>query len=107
MKKQQLLAVVDCRAASTDHFLNFFAATDLTNLLVALGTVLTLAMPVGAELDSIEQFQRVVRELGNHCGHVIVPNPVQGHALSMFDVSKVRQQLRNDLGAKVISLTRM
>jgi len=46
--------VVDCRAASTDFFLNFCAATDLTNLLAALGTVLALAMPVGVELNSIE-----------------------------------------------------
>ena len=70
------LVVVDCRATSTDLFLNFFAATYLTSLLAELDTVLTLAMPVGAELDSIEQFRRVVRELGNHCRYVIVRNPI-------------------------------
>ena len=53
------LVAVDCRAASTDVFLNFFSATDLTTLLVGMDAVLTLAMPVGAELDSIEQVQRV------------------------------------------------
>jgi hypothetical protein len=101
------LVVVDCRAASTDLFLNFIAATDLTNLLAALETVLTLAMPVGAELDSIEQFQRIVRELGNHCRYVIVRNPIQGDALPLFDASKVRKQLTSEFGAKEISLTRM
>ncbi len=101
------LVVVDCRAASTDLFLNFFAATNLTSLLAELDTVLTLAMPVGAELDSIEQFQRVVRALGSHCRYVIVRNPIQGDALPLFDASKVRQQLRNEFGAREISLTRM
>jgi len=101
------LVVVDCRAASTDLFLNFFASTDLTNLLAGLDTVLTLAMPVGSELDSIEQFQRVARELGNRCRYVIIRNPIQGDALPLFDASKVRQQLRNEFGAREISLTRM
>ena len=36
------LVVVDCRVASTDFFLNSCAATDLTTLLAALGTALTL-----------------------------------------------------------------
>ncbi len=101
------LVVVDCRAASTDLFLNFFASTDLTNLLAGLDTALTLAMPVGSELDSIEQFQRVARELGNRCRYVIIRNPIQGDALPLFDASKVRQQLRNEFGAREISLTRM
>ena len=98
--------VVDCRAASTDFFLNFCAAADLTNLLAAVGTVPTLAMPVGAEIDSIDQFRRVVRELGNHSGYVMLCYHVQGEYLPLFDASNVRQQLRNDLGAREISLTR-
>jgi len=101
------LVVVDCRAASTDLFLNFFVSTDLTNLLAGLDTALILAMPVGSELDSIEQFQRVVREIGNRCRYVIVRNPIQGDALPLFDASKVRQQLTNEFGAREISLTRM
>jgi len=105
--EENRLVVVDCRAASTDLFLNFFSSTDLIDLLTTLEAVLTLAMPVGAEIDSIEQLQRITRELGNRCRYVIVRNPVHGDALPLFDASKIRQQLKNELGAKEISLTRM
>ena len=101
------LVVVDCRAASTDLFLNFFSSTDLFGLLTALEATLTLAMPVGAEADSIEQLQRITRELGNRCRYLIVRNPVHGDGLSLFDASRIRQQLKNELGAKEISLTRL
>ena len=101
------LVVVDCRAASTDLFLNFFSSTDLIGLLTSLEAVLTLVMPVGAEIDSIEQLQRITRELGNRCRYVIVRNPVHEDALPLFDASRIRQQLKDELGAKEISLTRM
>ena len=48
-----------------------------------------------------------MRELGNHCCYVIVRNPIQGDALPLFDASKVRQLLKNELGAREISLTSM
>ena len=42
------LVVVDCRAASTDLFLRYFAAIDLPEVLRVLDTRLTLLMPVNA-----------------------------------------------------------
>ena len=40
------LVVVDCRAASTDLFLDYFAEVDLTAVLKAFCAALTLVMPV-------------------------------------------------------------
>ena len=46
------LVVMDCRAASTDLFIEFFAEIDLFAVLSALGAKLTLIMPVNHESDS-------------------------------------------------------
>jgi len=40
---------MDCRAASTDLFIEFFAEIDLFAVLSALGAKLTLVMPVNHE----------------------------------------------------------
>jgi cellulose biosynthesis protein BcsQ len=40
------LVVMDCRAASTDLFIDYFAEIDLPAVLSAMGAVLTLVMPV-------------------------------------------------------------
>src|SRR5882724_895440 len=48
------LVVMDCRAASTDLFIEFFAEIDLFAVLSALGAKLTLVMPVNHESDSVE-----------------------------------------------------
>ena len=53
------LVVVDCRAASTDLFIDYFAEIDLPAVLSALGAKLTLVMPVNHESDSVDQIQRL------------------------------------------------
>ena len=44
------LVVVDCRAASTDLFLNFFASTDLTNLLAAVNIPVVFPDPATRQM---------------------------------------------------------
>ena len=44
--------VVDCRAASTDLFIDFFNEIDLPAMLSAFDAKLTLVMPVNHESDS-------------------------------------------------------
>ena len=70
------LVVVDCRAASTDLFLDYFAEVDLTAVLKAFGAALTLVMPVNHELDSVDQVQRLAEQLGKTAGYVVVRNEV-------------------------------
>src|SRR5437667_928058 len=101
------LVVADCRAASTDLFLDFFTSTDLPKLLAGLDAAFTLAMPVGAELDSIEQIQRLIRELADRCQYLVIRNKVHNDTLALFEASKVRHRLKTELGAKEISMSRM
>jgi CobQ/CobB/MinD/ParA nucleotide binding domain len=68
------LVVMDCRAASTDLFIDFFAQINLPSVLSALGASLTLVMPVNHESDSVDQVQRLTDEFGKKCGYVVVRN---------------------------------
>src|SRR5215471_4929422 len=56
------LVVMDCRAASTDLFSDYFVEIDLAAVLTALGATLTLVMPVNHEADSVDQIQRLADE---------------------------------------------
>src|SRR5690349_3608004 len=58
------LVVADCRATSTDLFLDYFAEIDLAGVLAAIGASLTLVMPVNHEMDSVDQVQRLTDHLG-------------------------------------------
>ena len=71
------LVVADCRAASTDLFLDYFAEIDLVGVLSSLGASLTLVMPVNHEMDSVDQLQRISDHLGKSCQYVIVRNAAQ------------------------------
>ena len=101
------LAVVDCRAASTDVFLQYFTAIDIPSVLRTLDARLTLLMPVNHEADSLDQVQRVVEAMANQARFVIIRNQVHGEAFTLYDQSSVRVRLLKKLGAKEITMARM
>ena len=101
------LVVVDCRAASTDLFLDYFSEVDLPAVLKALGAALTLVMPVNHELDSVDQVQRLAEQLGNTAGYVVVRNAAHSDSFALFDSAEVRLRLKNDLGGREITMTRL
>lgn len=101
------LVVVDCRAASTDLFLDYFTEVDLPGVLKALGAALTLVMPVNHELDSVDQVQRLTEQLGKSVGYVVVRNASHSDSFALFDSAQVRVQLESDLGGKEITMTRL
>lgn len=101
------LVVVDCRAASTDVFLNYFSAIDLPSVLRLLDARLTLVMPVNHEADSLDQVQRLVEALGDKARYVVVRNQVHGDSFTLFDASAVRVKLLKKLGAKEITMSRL
>jgi len=105
--KDKDVVVVDCRAASTRIFLKYFADTDLATILESLGAGLTIASPVNHELDSIHQIQRLVSGIPGKVNFVIIRNEVHGEGFDLFDKSKIRQKLLNELGAKEILVTQM
>ena len=51
------LVVMDCRAASTDLFIDFFTQINLPSVLTALGASLTLVMPV-SQVDAAATKER-------------------------------------------------
>jgi hypothetical protein len=101
------LVVVDCRAASTDLFLDYFAEVELPGVLKALGAALTLVMPVNHELDSVDQVQRLAEQLGKSAGYVVVRNAAHSESFALFDSAEVRVRLKSQLGGKEIAMTRL
>ncbi len=101
------LVVVDCRAASTDLFIDYFAEIDLPAVLAALGTALTLVMPVNHESDSVDQIQRLADQFGKQCSYVVVRNAAHSDSFALFESSEVRTQLKDKLGGREIAMTRL
>jgi len=101
------LVVMDCRAASTDLFIDYFAEIDLPAVLSALSTALTLVMPVNHESDSVDQVQRLADQFGKQCSYVVVRNAAHSDSFALFESSEVRAQLKDTLGGREITMTRL
>jgi len=101
------VVVVDCRAASTRIFFKYFEETGLPSLLESMDSGLTIVTPVNHELDSIHQIQRLVSGIAGKPDFVIVRNEVHGDGFELFDKSKIRQKLLNELGAREITVQQM
>jgi hypothetical protein len=101
------LLVIDCRAASTDLFLDYFAEVVLSEVLSLYDAKLTLICPVNHEADSVEQARLLSDALGNQCRYVIVKNQAHSDAFELYEGSKMRSQLVNTLGAREITMPRL
>jgi cellulose biosynthesis protein BcsQ len=101
------LVVMDCRAASTDLFIDYFAEIDLSVVLSAMGAALTLVMPVNHESDSVDQIQRLADQFGMKCNYVVVRNASHSESFALFESSEVRVQLKDRLAGREISMTRL
>ena len=101
------LVVVDCRAASTEVFFNYFDEIDLQPTLQSLSAALTLVMPVNQEADSIDQLQRIVNKLKNTCTYLVLRNKVHNDNFALYDQSVIQKKLQKELGAKEISMTKL
>ena len=100
------LVVVDCRAASTEMFFNYFDEIGLPPMLKGLSAALTLVMPVNQESDSIDQLQRATDKLKNICSYVVLRNAVHSNDFPIFDRSVIRKRLK-ELGAKEITMSKL
>ena len=101
------LVVMDCRAASTDLFIDYFSEIDLPAVLSAMGATLTLVMPVNHESDSVDQIQRLADQFGKKCSYVVVRNAAHSESFALFESSEVRAQLKDKFGGHEIAMTRM
>ena len=98
------LVVVDCRAASTDLFVDFFEVIDLSTVLSAMGSALTFIMPVNHEADSVDQVQRLADQFGTKCNYVVVRNAAHSDNFSLFEASEVRTQLKDKFCGREIAM---
>src|ERR1041385_9224990 len=101
------LVVTDCRAASTDLFIDYFTEIDLPAVLTAMGAALTLVMPVNHESDSVDQIQRLTDQFGKQCSYVVVRNAAHSDSFALFESSEVHVQLKEKLGGREISMSRL
>ncbi|HLX68416.1 MAG TPA: hypothetical protein VKV04_02205 [Verrucomicrobiae bacterium] len=101
------LVVVDCRAASTEVFFNYFDEIDLSQTLKELSAGLTLVMPINQEVDSIDQLQRITDKLRNVCSYVVLRNTVHNDNFPLYDNTVIRKRLLKELGAEEITMTKL
>ena len=101
------LVVMDCRAASTDLFIDFFNVIDVSTVLSAMGAALTFIMPVNHESDSVDQVQRLADQFGKKCSYVVVRNAAHSESFELFETSEVRAQLKDKLGGREIAMTQL
>jgi hypothetical protein len=103
----QSLVIVDCRAASTDIFLDYFSELNVFDVLRDLGASLTLISPVNHELDSVKQIQILTDRLGESADYVVVKNHSLSEQFTIYEKSKTRDRLLNELGGKEIAMPKL
>jgi cellulose biosynthesis protein BcsQ len=101
------LVVVDCRAASTDLFIEYFAEITLPAVMSALNAALTLVMPVNHEADSVDQVQRMADQFKKQFNYVVVRNASHSDSFAIFESSEVHLQLKESLAGREISMLRL
>ncbi len=101
------LVVVDCRAASTDIFLDYFDELQIFDLLEGLGAGLTVISPVNHETDSLDQIRHLAERLNDRCRYVIVKNQALTERFAVYDQSKTRTRLIEELGAREVTMPRL
>jgi hypothetical protein len=101
------LLVVDCRAASTDLFLDCFEDVGLAEVLGKLNARMTAICPVNHEADGVEQLRVLSTTLNDTCSWVIVKNEAHSESFKLYDGSKTRRRLLEELHAREISMPRL
>lgn len=101
------LVVVDGRAASTDLVLDYFAEVSAFELLGSLNARLTIVMPVNHEADSVTQIKLIADALGDRCRYVIVKNQAHSEHFALYEKSRTRGRLVDELRAGEMVMPRL
>jgi hypothetical protein len=101
------LLLIDCRAASTDLFIDFFDEVGLSEVLRSFDARLTIVCPVNHEADSVEQLRILSEALHNRCGWVVVKNEAHSESFKIYDGSKTRRQVVDSLQGREITMPRL
>jgi hypothetical protein len=101
------LVVMDCRAASTDIFLDYFDEVRIFDLLKQVGASLNLIMPVNHETDSLEQIRNITDRLNHNARYLVVKNEALSERFANYERSATRTRLMKELAAKEIIMPKL
>ena len=101
------LVVMDCRAASTDIFLDYFDEVRIFDLLKSFDASLNLIMPVNHETDSVEQIRNISDRLNGNANYLIVKNEALSGRFANYENSTTRTRLVDELAAKEIIMPKL
>lgn len=101
------LVLVDCRAASTDIFLEYFNEIKAFEILATLGAVLTVIIPVNHEADSVEQVRVISESLTDQCRYLIAKNQSHSEQFRIYERSRMREHVMTELGGAEITIPRL
>ena len=101
------LVVVDCRAASTDIFLDYFAEVQAFEILEMLDAALTIVSPVNHEADSVEQVKIIAESLQGRCHYLIVKNQAHSEQFKIFERSNTRSHVIEELAGREIVMPKL
>ncbi len=101
------LVIVDCRAASTDIFLDYFAEVQVFDILAMLDASLTVVSPVNHEADSVEQVKIIAETLGARCRYIVVKNQAHSDQFKIYDNSRTRARVIDELCGREIVMPRL
>lgn len=105
--EKSAVVVVDCRAASTDIFLDYFAEVRVFEILEMLNASLTVISPVNHEADSVEQVKIIAETLEGRCRYVVVKNQAHSDHFKIYEKSKLRVRLLEELGGREIVMPKL
>ena len=101
------LVVVDCRAASTDLFLDYFAELAVFDVLKSMNAVLTVVSPINHDLDSVEQARIISNAFDRRCRYLVVKNRALTEQFAIYDASETRKRLLEELAAKEMTMPKL
>lgn len=101
------LVVVDCRAASTDIFLDYFTEVRAFEILDMLDATLTVISPVNHEADSVEQVKIIADSLNARCRYLIVKNQAHSEHFKIFERSKTRSRMVEELTGREMVMPKL
>jgi hypothetical protein len=101
------LVIMDCRAASTDIFLDYFDEVRIFDLLKSVDASLNLIMPVNHETDSLEQIRNISDRLNHNARYLIVKNEALSGRFANYEQSNTRTRLLEELAAKEITMPKL
>jgi hypothetical protein len=101
------LVVMDCRAASTEIFLDYFQEVRIFDLFKQLDASLNLIMPANHETDSLEQIRNITERLNRSAHYLIVKNEALSARFTNYEKSKTRTRLLEELDAKEIVMPKL